>query len=333
MLLQILFLIVGFAILIKGADWLVDGGAALARRYNMSDLAIGLTIIAFGTSMPEFVVNTIAAWNGNSGIVFGNIIGSNNFNIFIILGLAGLISPLLVQSGTVWKEIPISLAAVLMLFFLSNDFHAEKGLLSLTDGIILLVCFVGFLIYVYTQIRKEPQKQKAYAKEFSVLKIIIFIFAGLGMLVSGGRIVVINSVKIAEELGLSQTIIGLTIVAAGTSLPELATSAVAAFKKNNDIAVGNIIGSNIFNIFFVLGASALIRPVIFDVRFNIDMYYTGPGYCTSFYCHVLGAQKKTRQVGSCSTSLVILRIYDMGGKKRVLLSKRIFLYLSFLKNS
>ena len=272
MITQILLLALGFVILIKGADWLVDGGSALARKYNISELAIGLTIVAFGTSMPELVVNTFAAYQSHSEIVFGNIIGSNIFNLLAILGLAGLISPLLVQSSTMWKEIPLSLFAAVLLFLLANSFFSETAVLSRIDGVILLIFFGLFLYYVYKQLRGENLPQEVKHKDFSNLKIWMFIFFGLAFLVAGGRLVVVNAVNLAEYLGISQTVIGLTIVAAGTSLPELATSVVAGVKKNNDIAVGNIIGSNIFNIFFILGVSALIKPVDYNVKFNEDLF-------------------------------------------------------------
>jgi cation:H+ antiporter len=292
MIIQILLLILGFGVLIKGADWLVDGGSALARKYKISELAIGLTIVAFGTSMPELVVNTFAAYQSHADIVFGNIIGSNIFNLFAILGIAGLISPLIVQSSTVWKEIPVSFLAVLLLFFLSNSFVSENEILSRLDAIILLICFCLFLYYVYRQLRGENIPLNINPKELSNLKIWLFIFLGLAFLILGGRLVVVNSVKIASALGISQTIIGLTIVAAGTSLPELATSVVAAFKRNNDIAIGNIIGSNIFNIFFILGVSAIIKPVDYNIKFNFDLALLGIGTLLLFVAMFSGKKKK-----------------------------------------
>ncbi len=232
MILQIAILVLGFVILIKGADWLVDGGSALARKYKVPELAIGLTIIAFGTSMPELVVNVFAAADGKSDIVYGNIIGSNIVNLFAILGIAGLITPLVVGSSTIWKEIPISLFALVLLFFLSN---AMDGL-SLVDGLILLLCFVAFLYYVFRQLKTDPSVNaeitnvatKPFLKNS---KITFFILIGLTFLVVGGKLVVDSATTIAVALGVSQTLIALTIVAFGTSLPELATSVVAALKK------------------------------------------------------------------------------------------------------
>lgn len=288
-----IILIIGFVLLIKGADLLVDGASALARKYNISDLAIGLTIVAFGTSAPELVVNSFASYHHHHDIVFGNIIGSNNFNLFIILGLAGLISPLVVQSSTVWKEIPLSLAAVIILFVMTNDFFAgHDNLLSRLDGGILLVFFALFLYYVYKQLRVDKSAEEKHKTDLTIIKISVYIILGLAGLVIGGRMIVNSSITIATILGVSEKIIGLTIVAAGTSLPELATSVVAAIKKNNDIAVGNIIGSNIFNIFFILGISSLIQPVRYNLEFNKDMFILSAGTIILFIAMFTGKKKK-----------------------------------------
>lgn len=272
MILYLALIIVGFFVLIKGADWLVDGASALAKKYKISDLAIGLTIVAFGTSAPELVVNTFASFKGHQDIVFGNIIGSNNFNLFIILGLSGLITPLLVQKSTVKFEIPISLLAAVVLFLMTNDTLFGSGnTLSRLEGFILLIFFCGFLYYVYSQLKTSPEDSELEFKEMKGSKIALLIVAGLVGLIAGGRLVVDNAIHIAHTLGVSEKIIGLTIVALGTSLPELATSAVAAVKKKADIAVGNIIGSNIFNIFLILGVSSIIRPIKYTLSFNTDI--------------------------------------------------------------
>lgn len=293
MLIPILLLVLGLIVLIKGADWLVDGAGGLARRFRISELAIGLTIVAFGTSAPELVVNTYAAFQGHEDIVFGNVIGSNNFNLFIILGVAGLITPLTVQSSTVSKEIPVSLGAAILLYFLANAFPgSDTPLLAQIDGAILLVLFVLFLYYVYRQLKTVPDSQSTTEKSVSNRRVWGFIIIGLAGLLLGGRLVVSNAVVIAESLGISQKVIGLTIVAAGTSLPELATSVVAAFKKNIDIAVGNIIGSNIFNIFFILGCSASIRPLHYDPAFNRDLYILAAGTVFLFAAMFTGQRKK-----------------------------------------
>lgn len=292
MIIQVLLLIFGFGILIKGADWLTEGGSALARKYKISELAIGLTIVAFGTSMPEFVVNTFAAYQSHADIVYGNVIGSNIFNLFAILGIAGLISPLIVQSSSVWKEIPLSFLAVIVLFFLSNSLVYENEILSRIDGLILLFFFGIFIYYVFLQLKTENTQNDFKRIELTNFKIWLFIILGLVFLILGGRLVVVNSVKIANAYGISQTVIGLTIVAAGTSLPELATSVIAAFKRNSDIAIGNIIGSNIFNIFFILGVSALIKPVDYNIKFNFDLAILGIGTILLFFAMFSGVKKK-----------------------------------------
>ena len=270
-----LFLILGLVFLIKGADWLVSGASALARRFRIPELVIGLTIVSFGTSAPELVVNSFAAFQNHPDIVLGNIIGSNNFNLFLILGISGLIIPLSVQSSTVWKEIPFSLLAALVLLILANGkwFGHSADVLSRTDGVILLLFFVIFWIYLFRQVKKERLNSQAEPEvsSMSKWKMAAYILGGLIILVIGGKVIVNSAVSIARHYQISEQIISLTIVAAGTSLPELATSVVAAIRRNNDIAVGNVIGSNIFNIFFILAVSSLIRPVQFDVSFNRDI--------------------------------------------------------------
>lgn len=279
--------------MVKGADWLVDGASVLAKKNKVSDLAIGLTIVAFGTSAPELVVNVVAASEGYSDIVFGNIIGSNNFNLFVILGIAGIITPLSVQSSTVWKEIPFSfLAALLMLFLVNNYFSGSSGLLSRYDAALLLVLFIVFLVYVATQLKSDPNVEAVEPKDYTTLKIWVLIFAGLGGLVLGGKLVVDNAVAMAQSLGVSEKIIGLTIVAAGTSLPELATSVVAAMKRNADIAIGNIVGSNIFNIFLILGISGLIRPLSYEASFNTDIYLILGGTMFLFFAMFIGKKHR-----------------------------------------
>lgn len=273
MILSIMLVVAGFAALILGANWLVGGASALAKKYNISDLAIGLTIVAFGTSAPELVVSVIASVNGYSDIVLGNVIGSNNFNLFIILGVSGLILPITIQSSTAWKEIPITLFVSVLLLFMLNDFSfAGEGNITRTDGFILLALFVLFLFYVYVQMKKSKEIEIEPYQKRTTFAIFGLILVGLSGLVIGGQLVVNHSVLIAKELNVSEKIIGLTIVAAGTSLPELLTSIVAALKKNSDIAIGNVIGSNIFNILFVLSISSIISPVEVHTVFNTDIY-------------------------------------------------------------
>ena len=293
MLLPILLLVFGLVLLIKGADWLVDGASALAKKFNISDLAIGLTIVAFGTSAPELVVNTFASFQDHQDIVFGNVIGSNIFNLFATLGIAGLITPLLVQSSTVWKEIPISFFAIIILFIMANDlFMAESAALSRIDGTILLLLFLAFIYYVYKQLKTNPEDAEVDTRNYTLLKTWVLILVGLAGLVIGGRFVVDSAVEIALTLGLSEKIIGLTIVAAGTSLPELATSVIAALRKNVDIAVGNIVGSNIFNIFLILSVSSLVKPIPYAANFNFDLYLLAGGTIFLFAAMFISNRKK-----------------------------------------
>lgn len=274
MLTNILLLIVGFALIIKGADFLVDGSSSLAKRYKVSELTIGLTIVAFGTSAPELVVNIIAAIKDLDNVSMGNIVGSNIFNLLLILGISGLIYPVIVQSKTVWKEIPLSFLAGMVLLILANDvflLKSSENIISLFDAVVLLALFGLFLYYAFSNLKADDNATSDSIKVFGIIKTIIFIAGGFAFLIFGGRLVVNNAVELANVLHINEKIIGLTIVASGTSLPELATSAVAAFKKRSDLAIGNVIGSNIFNVLFILGATALIRPVRYDVSFNFDI--------------------------------------------------------------
>ena len=266
-------IIAGFTALIFGANWLVDGASALAKKYNVSDLIIGLTIVSFGTSAPELVVNSVASYNGYSDIILGNILGSNNFNLFITLGIAGLIYPMRVHISTVWKEIPISFgAAFLFLLMANNFFFTDNTAILRIDGAVLLLCFAAFLFYIFREMKKGTEPiEEITVQHMSGLKITSLIIIGLAALIVGGQLVVDNGVKLAKGLGVSEKIIGLTIIAIGTSLPELLTSVVAALKKNSGIAMGNIIGSNIFNILLILSISSLIAPINFLSYFNIDL--------------------------------------------------------------
>jgi cation:H+ antiporter len=306
MLLQIILLVVGLVLLVKGADWLVDGASVLAKKYKVSDLAIGLTIVAFGTSAPELVVNAVAAQGNFPDIVYGNIIGSNNFNLFIILGIAGIITPLVVQSSTVKKEIPFSfLAGIGLLLFANNYFLSETKEISRLDATILLAFFLGFLYYVATQLKSDPNAEIVENKDYSNLKIWVLIGIGLAGLVGGGKLVVDNAVAMAQSLGVSEKIIGLTIVAAGTSLPELATSIVAAMRKNADIAIGNIVGSNIFNLLLIVGISSFIRPLDYNDSFNTDIYMLLGGTVFLFLAMFIGKKYQLERW----QSLILLTVY------------------------
>jgi cation:H+ antiporter len=274
-MLEYLFLILGFVFLIKGADILVQGASSIARRLKISDLVIGLTVVAFGTSSPELFVNLVASIQGNAGIAIGNILGSNIANILLILGISSIIFPLSVTKGTVWKEIPLSLLAALLLAVLANDHIVDRrGLSELTriDGLVLLSFFIIFMYYSISIAKSiEGMSDHVPAKQYGLLKSSLLIIGGLVGLSLGGKWIVDGAVRVASVLGASQSLIGLTIVAVGTSLPELATSAVAAYKRNVEIAVGNVVGSCIFNVFFVLAISSIIKPIPFDTRNNVDV--------------------------------------------------------------
>ena len=293
MITQVLLLALGLILLITGANGLVDGASALAKKFNVSDLAIGLTIVAFGTSAPELVVNVFASYQNHQDIVFANVIGSNNFNLFIILGITGLITPLVVQSSTIWKEIPISFLGIVLVYTLTHHIFAiDNYTLTRVDGFLLLSLFVLFLYYVYKQLKTDPVVIETNAANYSNLKMYGLILFGLAGLVIGGRLLVTSAVDLATTFGMSEKMIGLTIIAAGTSLPELATSVVAALKKNSDIAVGNIIGSNIFNLFFILATSAVIRPIAYDTVFDLDLYILAGGTLFVFMAMFMGKKKK-----------------------------------------
>ncbi|UCH43132.1 MAG: calcium/sodium antiporter [Dehalococcoidales bacterium] len=277
MLTYILFAI-GFGLLYKGADLLVDGASALAKRLRISDLVIGLTVVAFGTSAPELIVNLYASVQGSTDIAFGNILGSNTFNILIILGISAIICPLRVQESTIWQEIPLSLLAVVIVGIMGNDSLIDKGgpsLLTRIDGILLLIFFGLFLYYIWVMAKgQRGERRGVNGADYRLTRAIIFVVVGLAGLGIGAKWVVDGAVKLAETLGINQSLVGLTIVATGTSLPELATSLIAAQKRNADIAVGNVVGSNIFNILFILGVSSIIRPLPVHNGGNIDIGVT-----------------------------------------------------------
>ena len=260
MAIQLLLLVLGFVMLVKGADLFVDGASGIATKFGIPQMVIGLTIVAMGTSAPEAAVSITAAFAGNADITIGNIVGSNVLNILIILGISSLVYPLAVQKSTLIIDIPVVLFATAILFLLGFD-----GTISRFDGIIMLAFFVAYLIYLFNVAKKEksaqekltasselPESEEIAIKNVSLVKAAVFTVVGLVLIVGGSNFVVKSATAIATALGLSQRFIGLTIVALGTSLPELFTSVTAAMKKNSDIAIGNIVGSNIFNILFNL---------------------------------------------------------------------------------
>ncbi|WP_029038603.1 calcium/sodium antiporter [Salinimicrobium xinjiangense] len=278
MLINILLLLGGFIALIYGANALVDAASSLAARYGVPSIVIGLTIVAFGTSAPELVVNVFAATTGSTDMVLGNVLGSNIFNVLGILGISALIYPLTVKSNTTWIEIPLSLLAAICVLVVASDTMLDgtaSNFISRSDGIILLLFFLVFLVYNLMVAKSGGADEEITTKDYSTGKAVLFIILGLAGLVVGGRLIVTSAVSIAEVIGLSERVIGLTVVSIGTSLPELATSIIAVRKKNVDIAIGNVVGSNIFNIFLILGISGSIVPLgvnpdsFFDIIINI----------------------------------------------------------------
>ncbi len=271
----IALLLLGFGVLIKGADFLVDGASSLAKKMNVSNLAIGLTVVAFGTSTPELIVSLLSAIDGKADASFGNIIGSNNFNLLFILGIAGLIYPLVVQRSTIKYEVPLSILAAVVLYVLVNDsilWGSEENILSRIDSFILLGFFALFMFYIVRTMKSNSDLDQSEVKIFKTWISVAMALAGLAMLIGGGKLVVDNAILIAQHFGMSEKLIGLTILAAGTSLPELVTSCIAAYKKNTDIAIGNVVGSNIFNIFFILGITGSVHPLTYSTAMNFDIY-------------------------------------------------------------
>lgn len=275
---NIVFFIIGLALLVAGANYFVDGAAGIAKRLKVSALLIGLTVVAFGTSAPEVAVSISASLKGNNGIALGNVLGSNIFNLSFILGAAAIIFPLSVERQTIKKEIPIMILSALSLFALGVDSVIDQNsniVISRGDGLMLLLLFASFIYYVIEVARNSREVVEFLDNpiEGSTFKLIIKTAGGLAFIIAGGYLVVESAVEIATSLGLSQTFIGLTIVAIGTSLPELVTSIIASIKKNPEIAVGNVVGSNIFNAFFILGASAVISPIAVNSSLIIDMTF------------------------------------------------------------
>lgn len=274
MLVAPLLLAIGFILLAKGGDLLVDGSSSMAKHFNISELVIGLTIVSLGTSTPELIVNIIASINDNSGIALGNVVGSNICNTLLILGTAGMVAPITVQRGTVWREIPFAFFISLILALLLNDslFNGSgDDLLSRNDGFILLLLFAVFMYYIFTLAQAGNEVGTDETSDMGTWKSIFFIIIGLTGLAAGGKMVVWGAVDIASAFGVSEAMIGLTIVAIGTSLPELFASTMAAGRGKSDIAIGNVVGSNIFNILFVLGVSSSIKDLPFPAYMNLDL--------------------------------------------------------------
>lgn len=279
MLLDIIYLIAGLALILVGANALTDGASALARRIGISDLVVGLTVVAFGTSAPELVISVTSAAKGSAGLAIGNVVGSNIFNILAIIGVTAMVRPIVIERTVMTREVPMVLISSIVLLILGNTVFLDGGsaaVLTRSDGLLLLIFFGIFLWYTFATSKNaaadDPVSQDAAGKgQMKPLKSVIWIVGGLAMLVIGGDRFVAGASGIASMMGISDAVIGLTIAAAGSSLPELATSVVAARKGQTSLAVGNVIGSNIFNIFLVLGVTSTVSPVAFGTIGNVDL--------------------------------------------------------------
>ena len=263
-IIQVVILALGFVLLVKGADMFVDGAASVAAKFGIPQLIIGLTVVAMGTSAPEAAVSISGAYAGNADITIGNILGSNIINVLVILGISAAITTLPVAKSTVIIEIPIVVASTLLLMVLGRD-----GVINFWDGVIIFVCFIGFIIYTIISAKRSNESAEEI-KLMSIPKSLMFVVLGLAMIIFGSQLTVKSASALAQMIGLSERFIGLTVVALGTSLPELFTSVAAARKGNADLAIGNIVGSNIFNLLFVVGVSGLIVNVPFVSAFSFD---------------------------------------------------------------
>lgn len=317
-ILSIVFLLVGLALILGGATALTDGASALARRMGVSELVVGLTVVAFGTSAPELAISLISAIDGSPELAVGNAVGSNIFNILVIVGITALVRPIIVTRSLMTNEIPLVVLSSVVLLVMANGPLLDGGataMITRADGIILMLFFVIFMRYTFSQARTMPagateataaEAAAAAEKPMGVWKAIAFVAAGLVALVGGGQLFVEGASDIARAFGVSDAVIGLTIVACGTSLPELATSVTAALKGKPGIAVGNVIGSNIFNIFLVLGASATIAPLRLGNITNIDLLtLTGASLLFWIFGWLFSERTITRAEGAVMTACYI----------------------------
>lgn len=272
MFLSIFLIVVSIGILILGAETLVRGSSSIAKKAGISSLVIGLTVVAFGTSAPELIVNLVSAFNGSPDLAIGNVVGSNIVNILLILGISAIIYPLSVKNSTVAKEIPFALLAMVMIYVMGNDALFDGtgfNAITRTDGFSLIAVFIIFLFYTFGIAKAQGQAEEVKVSSWTVS--ILLTVVGLVLLFIGGKVLVDNAILLARLAGLSEALIGLTVVAIGTSLPELFTSIVATYHRQDDIAMGNIIGSNIFNVFWILGLTGTILQLPFNTSTNIDV--------------------------------------------------------------
>lgn len=300
---DILLLIGGLLLILVGANGLTDGAASIAKRFNIPSIVIGLTIVAFGTSAPELTVSISSALKGSADIAIGNVVGSNIFNSLMIVGCTALVAPIIITRSTIRKEIPLCILSSVVLLICANDIFLDKAsenVLSTTDGLLLLCFFIIFLGYTFAiASHKDSENTDEEIKQLPVWRSIAYIVGGLAALIFGGQWFVEGAGSIARSLGVSESIIGLTLVAGGTSLPELATSIVAALKKNPEIAIGNVIGSNLFNLFFVLGCSASITPLHLTGINNFDLFtLIGSGILLWVFAMFFAKRTITRIEGS-----------------------------------
>jgi len=281
MLVDVVLIITGLTILIGGAEGLVGGASSLAKKLRISHLIIGLTVVSFGTSAPELAVNLLSAVDGSTDLALGNVVGSNIANILLVLGVSAILVPLSVKESTVWREIPLALLGVVLLFIMGNDTFFDStniNAITHTDGVILLALMVMFIYYIYRLVKThradvaEITMVEEEMRDYSILSSIGLFLVGLAGLFIGGKLLVSGASNIALDAGLSEALVGLTIVAIGTSLPELVTSTVAARKGHADIAIGNIVGSNIFNIFFVIGSTSTLTALPVSKALDVDIF-------------------------------------------------------------
>ena len=316
---EFIILLAGFGVLLKGADFFVDGSSSISLKLHISPLIVGLTLVAFGTSAPELVVNILASSQGANSLAFGNIMGSNIANIALVVGISAVFIPLAVHSVVVSREIPFMILSSLVLITLVFDRFLQgssNNVLSRSDGLILIFFFAIFIYYLFSNVLKDRGERASVKKEIRKDNIIktkylpnwktsLFFFGGMAMIVVGSQLVVNSGIKLAALFNVSEGFVGLTLIALGTSLPELVTSITAVIKKETDIAVGNIVGSNIFNVFFVLGVTALISPLSFDTDLAQEMVLM-VGIFVLFFIFSLHGKKINRLEGGALLSLYFM---------------------------
>ena len=303
---DILCLLGGLVLILLGANYLTDGASSLAKKLKVSDLVIGLTVVAFGTSAPELAVSISSAVKGSADIAIGNVVGSNMFNTLMIVGCTALFAPVIVTKNTLLKEIPLCILSAIALLVICNDKLFDgytNEVVSRTDGFMLLLFFIIFMVYTFSIARQNSHEEAEEVKVISLWLTPIYIIGGMAALVYGGNIFVDGATGIARALGVSESVIGLTLVAGGTSLPELATSVVAAMKKSPEMAIGNVIGSNLFNIFLVLGATASISPLHLIGITNFDLFSL---VIASVLLWLFGVFYKTRTITRIEGTILVV---------------------------